>query len=139
MVSLGKCKQLAYRGRKHVKPKAGYDGPEAELRAQAEDLLAQLQVEYRTIPDVVWAAVAQSPAGRALGKTWKDKPDLLLLIPVEGKPYYVAAQIELKNRDGKLTPRQVKYAARSPVDVCRTVEDVLGVLRGLQTVAERKR
>lgn len=140
-MNLSKAYQVRSRGRKPRKASAAVDiGPvqadvaEDVIQAQAEDLLDALRIEWRHIPNSLWRYLKQSAPVqivKQMADRWKHKPDLLLLLPIGGG-YSLAKEIELKSAKGKLSPGQEEYAARMPVEICRSPEATIAAVDAAQ-------
>lgn len=126
-MNLSKTSQLAYRRRRQSKPKRdGYDGPEADLQGQMDDMLEKAGVEFRRIPDGLWAWLqlhAPPYMVKQLSRCFKGKPDTMILVPILGTPYSLCREVEIKNRRGELSTRQAEYAERMPVTISRSTDE----------------
>ena len=112
----------------------GYHGNEAGLQQYLEESCVMRHIEHRRITDSIWSfikTVASASVTKCLAHYWKDKPDLLMMIPVSDK-FSLACEIELKSHKGKLTHGQRDYAKRMPVHLCRSprqIDEVLAEFR----------
>lgn len=95
-------------------------------------------------PRLLWWTVDQTALHGRHGRTLKEKgvlpgvPDLSFVLPPNGR----AAYIELKWDKGRQTPTQEAFetqarAAGALYAVCRSVDEVEGVLRGWGVLKER--
>jgi hypothetical protein len=119
----------------------GYDGPEEDIQNQMNDMLEKSGTEYRRIPGCVWDFLRRhAPIGvmQALCRTWKSKPDNLILIPVS-KKYSLAVEVELKNKNGVMSGGQENYADRMPVTLSRSTKENEEIFLGAMKDAERVR
>ena len=115
----------------------GYAGDEAGLQQHIEQTCAVFDIECRRVPDSVWAFLKMSAPARivkALSRFWKDKPDLLMLIPVSDR-YSLALDVELKAQHGKLSKGQKDYSESMPVVVSRSPEQTHYVMAEFRKVA----
>lgn len=138
---LSKAKQV---GKGRRAKREGYDGPENDLQRQMDDMLEQMGVEYRRVPDGLWRwlkANCPSYIIKQLSDLWKSKPDTCMLIPIPGTKYSIACEVEIKNRKGNMSPRQAQYAERMPVTVSRSTAEneaaVLGALAFADKIAKQ--
>jgi len=138
---ISKSQQLSYRRkRKPRQNRDGYDGPESDLQSQMDDLLVKAGIEFRRIPDGLWAYLKMHAPARMIKQlTWcfKGKPDTLILVPIPGTPYSLAREVEIKNKNGEMSKEQAAYAERMPVTVSRSTADNERAV--LETMAEAQR
>ena len=140
MMDLSKNAQLKYRAKKpkRVKDPTWHKGLESELQAQVEEMLDKANVEWRRFPEQLFSKIRNSGLHHWCSMVWKDKPDLLLMVPVDGKDYGVYTEVELKRATTDPNPRQAKYAERGAVAICRSLKEVGDVLARLYEVARNQ-
>jgi len=119
-----------------------YDGPEAALQKQMDDMLAALGIWSIHIPDKVWNWIAWKATTGI--KVWfrgalGGIPDSLCFVPVSDK-YMLCAPVELKTRKGKRHGKQKHWESRGiSVQISRSPEENIRIVEQLQTDAAEVR
>ena len=116
-----------------------FDGKEAILQAECEELLQVTNTPYIHISNSVMQTLSRIGWGREIINLLRGLPDLMifdrsqyptappwyqLLCPVcREKLLNDSWHVEAKNKAGKLTQGQKNFAKRYPLDVIRSFED----------------
>jgi hypothetical protein len=111
-------------------PESSYDGSEALLQGQMDDILDTMGIEFRRVPDGLWRFLkmcAPVQVVKQLADRWSGKPDVLMMIPINEK-YSLACEVELKSKSGKFSDKQEEYRNRMPVLESRSPERSLEII-----------
>ena len=117
----------------------GYDGSEALLQGQLDDLLAAHQIWFLRFPDNFFRWIKMNaPAGiqRFFFGVFGGIPDNLCMLRVSDK-YMLCCPIELKSKEGRLHGKQKHWEEKGiAVQVSRSPERNISIIKQFRSDAD---